>query len=181
AGDATAPVVPLNKGWATSDEAATVAYGERVTFSPDAEQQLFYTLDGPVDLSGANLVFTLAVDQTYLDSGAHVQPFVQEAYGDWVGHWTCWIDSDALTTTGTQYECAIPDGFGAAEGEQIRVGIGAKTGANAIAGSVTITGLDVQLAVNILPLKQGWATSDEAIAVNYGSVSFSTTAEQQLY
>src|SRR5690606_11755174 len=153
----------------------------RVSFSPTAEQQLFYTLDGPVDLSGATIVFDVIADQTYIDSGSSVQPFVQETHGDWVGHWSCWINSDQLSTAGMQYECAIPEGFSADEGQQIRIGVGSKAGANPIAGTISLTGVNVVLAVNLLPVNQGWATSDEEVGVGYGSVSFSPSAEVQLF
>jgi hypothetical protein len=179
AGDAADPAVPLTKGWGLSDDTLTVTYGERVSFSPTAEQQLFYTVDGPVDLSGATIVFDIIANQAYLDSGASLQPFVQEAHGDWIGHWSCWINSDQLSTAGIQYECAIPEGFNADEGQQIRIGVGSK--GSTVVGTITLTNVNVVLAVNLLPINQGWATSSEEVSVGYGSVSFSPTDEVQLF
>src|SRR5690606_3725998 len=98
--------VPLAGGWTSSNADGSVKYGE-VTYSPTAEHQLYYPVSGPVDLSGATITFDITADQAYIDSGANLQPFAQNDFGNFDGHWGCWINNADLSATGAQYTCVL--------------------------------------------------------------------------
>lgn len=107
-------------------------------------QKLVYLLEGPVDLVGRSFDMTFTVDQAFKDSGADVQPIIQQNYGSYEGEWGCWVGNASLTA-GEPYEvnCATENPvFVAEEGQNIRVGLQV-TGQPA--GRLTINSMQINI------------------------------------
>jgi|GEM_PF-4039700 len=149
--DAPGGPLALTHSWVTEPTASELAvtYGA-VSFSPAIDgDKVSYVFEGPADFSGATVTFTVATSQEFIDSGATVQPYGQEMFGNWDGEWNCAMSADQLTLGGTDHTCVFGDGFELAEGESIRVGVITKPQAEPeqdAAGTVTITRMDVMLA-----------------------------------
>lgn len=172
--DATVVPVDMNKGWAI-EGGSNLAYGEQLAYIVTGNDgQLNYVIEGPVDLSGALIIFDIAVSQSYIGSGANLQPFAQSMFGDWPGQWDCAIDNANLSTTSIRYECQMGAGFNVPLGESIKIGMLAK--GDSVTGTVRVNHAEVQLAVNQLPLTQGWVIEGEANGPVYGTVSYVAAA-----
>lgn len=173
-----APVISLGKGWAVEgDDVGELVYKDQVSYSPVLnDAQLNLVIDGPVDMSGATILFDIAVSQAFIDSGANIQPYAQAMFGDWPGQWDCNIANADLTTTSTQYSCALAvDTFNIPNGERIKVAMLVK--GDAPAGTVTVTRTEIILAVELLPLTQGWAVEgNDDVGLAYGAVSYTVLA-----
>ena len=159
----------LKEGWNASGGGAPAYTAAGVSYSPTAEDHALTTvINGPENLEGATLVYTIAVDQAYKDSGANLQPIAQQNFGSYVGEWGCWINNSALTIEGAKHRCKL-DGdnapFNFADGQSIKVGVQAK---GSPAGTVTIS--DVQIEYPGLPVDAGWRTSTGAPSYDNGVV-----------
>ncbi len=144
-------IVPelTDENWTTWDagDLAVVQSEDGVAFSPtEASQKFGYLAQGPLNLGGQEFTVDYMVDQAFIDSGAELQPFVQNNFGGYEGHWDCYISADALPAAGEEasYTCSgLPDTIvSEAEGNNIRVGMQI---VGAAGGTVTITGLEITL------------------------------------
>jgi len=138
-----------------SDEAWTVMDASPdVTVQRDASgvyyepngggQKLVYLLEGPVDLVGRSFDMTFTVDQAFKDSGADVQPIIQQNFGGYEGEWSCYVGNGSLTPN-EPYEvsCATENtAFVAEEGQNIRVGLQVN---NQPAGRLTINSMQINI------------------------------------
>jgi len=162
--------IPLDAGW-SSNSGSDPVYGDNgVTYSPTAEDHNLTTLiDGPDDLEGATLVFSIMADQAFLDSGANLQPYVQQQFDTYAGEWSCWINGTDLALEANEFSCTLDEDTGAPfnidDGQSLLVAIQAK---GAPAGSITVT--DIQIVYPSLPVDAGWrASTDELFTVGRGS------------
>lgn len=135
-------------GWTVMDATADVTVQrseEGVYFEPTAaDQKLVYLLEGPVDLVGRSFDMTFTVDQAFKDSGADVQPIIQQNFPNYAGEFGCYVGNGELTA-GEPYEvnCATEnEAFVAEEGQTIRVGLQVK---NQVAGRVTINSMQINI------------------------------------
>lgn len=112
-----------------------------------ADQKLVYLLEGPADLVGRSFDMTITVDQAFKDSGADVQPIIQQNFGSYTGEFGCYVGNGSLTA-GEPYEinCATEnEAFIAEEGQNIRVGLQVK---NEVAGRVTINSMQINITTS---------------------------------
>jgi hypothetical protein len=117
-----------------------------VYFEPTAgDQKLVYLLAGPVDLVGRSFDMTFTVDQAFKDSGADVQPLIQQNFGGYAGEWGCPYVGNGSLTAGEPYEvsCTTENAaFVAEEGQTIRVGLQVK---NQPTGRLTINKMQINI------------------------------------
>ncbi len=138
-----------DEAWTVMDAAPEVTVqrdGEGgVYYEPTAaDQKLVYLLEGPADLVGRSFDMTFTVDQAFKDSGADVQPIIQQNFGSYTGEFGCYVGNGSLTA-GEPYEvtCATEnEAFVAEEGQNIRVGLQVK---NQVAGRVTINSMQINV------------------------------------
>lgn len=130
---------PLDSGWRVNPGALTMnATADSVSYNPTAgSDQLVYDTTEPNNMSYALLTLEYSVDQTFKDSGAVLQPFVQIKSGSWTGKW-CWINNADLAITPTTTYCVINvadyvDGTG----DGFQVGVQTNS-SSALTGTVTI-------------------------------------------
>ncbi len=172
--------VPLDTGW-TASNGDPVYDSAGVSYSPmAASDQLSYILAGPDDLEGANIVFSITVDQAFIDSGSNLQPFAQQQFGDYTGKWSCWINNADLSTSGSQHTCTLDESgapFNLGADQSLKIAIQVPDGSTP-AGTVTIT--DVQIEYPSLPVDSGWRTSSGAEPTYDGGVMYSPAANEQL-
>lgn len=174
------PDLPLDAGWSATN-GSVVYTGSGVSYSPAAgDDALTYMIDGPDSLEGATIVYTLEIDQDFVDSGANLQPFAQQAFGDEQGEWNCWFGNDMLTVGTGEYACTLDEAgapFNLGEGQQLRVGFQAK---GSPAGTVTIK--DLRINYPGLPVDAGWRTqlndAPGTEPVYDEGVQYSPTAEE---
>lgn len=119
-----------------------------VFFEPTAgDQKLVYLLEGPVDLVGRSFDMTITVDQAFKDSGADIQPVIQQNFGSYAGEFGCYVGNGSLTANEPiEVNCATEDeAFVAEQGQNIRVGLQVK---NEVAGRVTINSMQIDIIVS---------------------------------
>lgn len=174
------PDLPLDAGWSASN--GSLAYtASGVSYSPAAgDDSLTYMIEGPDNLEGATIVYTLEIDQDFFDSGANLQPFAQQNFGSNQGEWNCWYNNEDLTVGTAEYPCTLDEAgapFNLGEGEELRVGLQAK---GSPTGTVTIK--DVRINYPGLPVDAGWRTqlndAPGAEPVYDDGVQYSPTAEE---
>ncbi len=134
--------------WTVMDAPSEVALqrdDSGVYFEPTGGgQKLVYLLEGPVDLVGRSFDMTFTVDQAFKDSGANVQPLIQQNFGSYEGEWGCWVGNASLTP-GEPFEvsCATENAaFVAEEGQNIRVGLQVT---DQPAGRLTINSMQINI------------------------------------
>lgn len=174
AGSDSGSDLAMDKGWSWPEAEGPDYSDTGVSFSPTADDQgISYDLQGPKDLEGATLVFTIAVDQAYKDSGASLQPYAQQNFGD-VAEWNCWADASGLSIEGAQHRCTLDEAeaaFNLGEGESIKVGVKAK---GEPAGTVTIS--QVQIEYPSLAVTSNWRASNAEPSYDKG-VAYPPTAD----
>lgn len=137
--------IPMESIW-RGNSGGTVAYvADGVEFTAAAKDQgAVFDFAGPVNWEGATLNFVINVSQAYKDSGADLQPFVQEK-ASWGGHWGCYVGNADLTAGTDQTVTCGPLGaaFNVSDAAGIQAGLQAPTAAS---GTVIIKSASVTLA-----------------------------------
>ena len=141
----------ITEGWFSKgayniegDEANDPVYAEgHVSLAvTNPNQQLVYPVPGPVNLRGADVVFTLSIDQQYIDTADGYQPFGQifddtdpDGYADDeevpdAGQWGCWTGlSGVVADEEFEVTCSMPDSdlFEVDENQYALIGVQSQT------------------------------------------------------
>lgn len=138
----------VDKDWVASD-GLPVTYHGGVQYSPnDGGQRLEFKYNGPENLQGATIVFTIEASPEYIDSGATILPFAQSPSRDWWGEWNCLTPNSALSPVGSRIECKLdePDDlFNLGENENLLIGIMSKRGEKRMEGTVKVKNVEIIL------------------------------------
>lgn len=136
----------VDQGWIASDN-LPVTYHGGVEYQPkDGGQRLEFKYNGPENLEGATIVFTIEASQEYIDSGASILPFAQNPDKRWWGEWNCSIPNSALSPVGSRIECKLdePDGiFNLGENENLLIGIMSQRGEQRMEGTVKVKNVEI--------------------------------------
>jgi endo-1,4-beta-xylanase len=143
-------IADMTTGWSGNGTGNTgVAYStEGVSFTPNADNQgaVFIVPKGAL-LEKATIEMVVNVSSEYKNSGANLQIFAQvENSGD--AEWGCWASNNQIgDATDTTLTCKIvEDGKLNQIVNDTKIGIQAKPGASALAGTVTIKSAKITLA-----------------------------------
>ncbi|MES2676110.1 MAG: endo-1,4-beta-xylanase [Pseudomonadota bacterium] len=143
-------IADMTAGWAGNGAGNTgVVYTtDGVSFTPTADNQgaVFKVPKGAL-LEKAVIEMVVNVSSAYKASGANLQIFAQvENSGD--AEWNCWASNNQIgDATDTTLTCKIvEDGKLNQTANDTKIGIQAKPGASALAGTVTIKSAKVTLA-----------------------------------
>ncbi len=85
---------------------------------------MFYVLDSPGQkVAGKTLTLVVVVDQAFKDSGAAVQPVIQQNGGSYAGYWSCQKNNaDLLVGQETEISCTQSGGAPADGIDSLRLG-----------------------------------------------------------
>ncbi|WP_111641084.1 family 15 carbohydrate-binding domain-containing protein [Marinimicrobium alkaliphilum] len=188
-GDDTSDAMHLPLGdsaWTNNGSSATLSYdteNEVLILTPDFTQEACpqdwdanarcvfaanYSMDGPIDLRGATLVFELDIDQSILDNNGQPGGIILQGYGQqqvapWGGFWGCEVYNQDIDASPYTYSCEFPldsdslvfstGGDTGQVGLQVLRGDGADEGANpegpvdsTLEGSITLHAARLYLA-----------------------------------
>ncbi|WP_027328582.1 family 15 carbohydrate-binding domain-containing protein [Marinimicrobium agarilyticum] len=153
--DGTVPAteisVDMTTGWRVNPTGLMMSYtADGVSYQPTAaSDQLVFDPAGPLNMAGGSIDFVYEVDQTFIDSGANLQPFFQlKEYADYDYHF-CWIGNADLATGEQSFTCEVPETLenGTAaqipDGQTAQVGVQTNGGG---AGTVTIKSVTIHPA-----------------------------------
>lgn len=136
----------VDQGWVASD-GLPVTYHGGVEYQPkDGGQRLEFKYNGPENLQGATIVFTVEASQDYIDSGATILPFAQSPDNNWWGEWNCATPNSALSPVGSRIACTLdePDDiFNLGEDESLLIGIMSQRGGQRMDGTVKIKNVEI--------------------------------------